>query len=106
MNTNNPSKLGVTSIATLKPKKKRKNKKKKKKSTVISQKVTTVKKETGTFEKVTNFIKSLGNTTSSRMSQAGFPANKLYLDSGARIKIQANIVKIFKRYTHTLLQHT
>lgn len=24
----------------------------------------------------------------------------------ARMKIQANIVKIFKRYTHTLLQHT
>ena len=52
----------------MKPKKKRKNKKKKKKITAKSQKVTTVKKETGTFEKVINFIKSLGSSTSSQMS--------------------------------------
>ena len=65
MNTTNLSKLGVTSIAKMKPKKKHKNKKKKKKMTVKSQKVTTVKKETGTFKKVIDFIKSLGNTTSS-----------------------------------------
>jgi hypothetical protein len=62
---NNLLKLGVTSIPKLKPKKKRKNKKKNKKSTVKSEKVTMVKKNTGTFEKVTNFIKSLSNTTSS-----------------------------------------
>ena len=68
MNTNNLSKLGVTSIAKSKPKKKHKNKKKKKKSTVKSEKVTMVKKETGTFEKVINFIKSLGNTTSNQTS--------------------------------------
>ena len=68
IDTNNLSKLGVTSIAKLKPKKKQKHKKKKKKLTVKSEKVTTVKKETGTFEKVINFIKSLGNTTSSQMS--------------------------------------
>jgi hypothetical protein len=55
---NNLLKLGVTSIPKLKPKKKRKNKKKNKKSTVKSEKVTMVKKNTGTFEKVTNFIKS------------------------------------------------
>ena len=64
MNTNNPSKLGVTSIAKLKPKKKRKNKKKKKKSPVKSEEISTVKKEPRTFEKVINFNKYLGKSTS------------------------------------------
>ena len=30
----------------------------------------------------------------------------IYIHIYARMQIQANIVKIFKRYTHTLLQHT
>ena len=68
MNANNLSKLGVTSIAKLKPKKKRKHKKKKKKSTVKSEMVTTVKKESRTSEKVINFIKSIGNNTSTQVS--------------------------------------
>ena len=89
-NSNNSSKLGVTSTVKSKPKKKRKNKKKKKKMTVKSQKVTTVKKETGIFEKVINFIKLLGSSTSSQTSQAGFSANRLYLDSGASISILFN----------------
>ena len=90
MNTTNLSKLGVMSIAKLKPKKKHKNKNKKKKSTVKSEKVTTVKKETGTFEKVTNFIKSLGKATSSQICRAGFPANRQYLNSRASISILFN----------------
>ena len=64
---NNLSKLGVTSTAKLKPKKKRKNKKKKE-LTVKLEKTTTVKKESGTFEKVINFIKSLGSNTSNQVS--------------------------------------
>ena len=63
-NTSNSSKLGVTSNAKPKPKKKRKYKKKKKESTVKSEKIPTVKKETRTFDKVINFIKSLGKNTS------------------------------------------
>ena len=68
IDANNPSKLGVMSNAKLKPKKKRKNKKKKKKLTVKPEKETTVKKEVRTFKKVTNFIKSLSNTTKSWVS--------------------------------------
>ena len=90
IDANNPSKLGVTSNAKSKSKKKRKNKKKKKKLTVKPEKETTVKKEVGTFKKVTNFIKSLSNTTKNWVSQAGFPANRLYLDSGALISILFN----------------
>ena len=68
IDANNPSKLGVTKNAKSKPKKKRRNKKKKKKLTVKTEKETTVKKEVGTFKKLTNFIKSLGNTTKSQVS--------------------------------------
>ena len=64
INASNLSKLGVTSNAKLKPKKKRKNKKKKKESTVKSEEVKTVKKEPRTFKKVINFIKALGKNTS------------------------------------------
>ena len=87
---NNSSKLGVTNNAKSKPKKKRKNKKKKKESTVKPENTTTVEKKQGTFEKVINFIKSLGSETSNRVSRAGFPANTLYLDSGASISILFN----------------
>ena len=66
--THNSSKLGVTNNAKPKPKKKRKNKKKKKESTVKSENIPTVKKETSTFDKVINFIKSLGNNTSNQVS--------------------------------------
>ena len=65
INANNLSKLGVTSNAKSKPKKKCKNKNKKKKLTVKPEKETTVKKKVGTFAKLTNFIKSLRNTTKS-----------------------------------------
>ena len=80
----------MTNNVKLKPKKKRKNKKKKKELTVKPEKTTTVKKNSGTFEKVINFIKSLGSNTSNQVSRASFPANTLYLDSGASISILFN----------------
>ena len=64
----NLSKLGVRSKAELKPKKKRKKNKKEKKTTVVKETETMIKKDVGTFEKLTNFIKSLGNSTKSCMS--------------------------------------
>ena len=77
IDANNPSKLGVTSIAKLKPKKKRKNKKKKKKLTVKPEKETMVKKEVGPFEKVTNFIISLSNTTKELGELSRFPCKQI-----------------------------
>ena len=50
-NSNNLSKLGVTSNAKSKPKKKRRNIKKKKKLMVKLEKETAVKKQVGTFKK-------------------------------------------------------
>ena len=64
----NLSKLGLTSKAELKPKKKRKKNKKKMKTTIMKETETVVKKDIGTFEKLTNFIKSLGNSAKSCMS--------------------------------------
>ena len=64
--------------------------KKKKESTVKPENTTTVEKKPGTFEKVINFIKSLGSDTKDRVSRAGFPANTLFLDSGASISILFN----------------
>ena len=57
----NLSKLGATNKTEPKPKKKWK----KKKTTVSKETETAVKKDIGTFEKLTNFIKSLSNTTKS-----------------------------------------
>ena len=86
----NLSKLGVTNKAELKPKNKRKKNRKKQKPTVGKETETAVKKDVGTFKKLTNFFKSLGNSTKSCMSQAGFPPNRLYLDSRASISITFN----------------
>ena len=40
------------------------------------------------------------------LRQAHTPKQQMHMQGCARMKIQANIIKIFKRYTHILMQHT